>query len=215
MVSERAVDGCRRSGTVKWFNDAKGFGFITPEDGDEELFVHQSAIRTDRFRSLGDGENVEYVVETGSDGRTKAVDVTGPNEGPVQGSTRSRPKANLGGYMDKKGKWIADSSAIDHIIYDDSLLKNKKRRRYEPLVSIPNGEVVSPNGEVVSVEGRGDCVLPSGAIIREVLHVPKFKYNLLSVSTLSKELQCAITFFPDFCTMQDLRSRGSIGAGDC
>ncbi|KAK9064463.1 hypothetical protein SSX86_015845 [Deinandra increscens subsp. villosa] len=82
------VDGARKSGTVKWFNDTKGFGFITPEDGGEELFVHQSSIRTDGFRSLGDGESVEYLIEQGSDGRTKAADVTGPNEGPVQGSTR-------------------------------------------------------------------------------------------------------------------------------
>ncbi|XP_076884415.1 glycine-rich protein 2-like [Bidens hawaiensis] len=82
------VDGARKSGTVKWFNDTKGFGFISPEDGGEELFVHQSSIRTDGFRSLGDGESVEYLIETGSDGRTKAADVTGPNEAPVQGSTR-------------------------------------------------------------------------------------------------------------------------------
>ncbi|KAM0049415.1 putative transcription factor interactor and regulator CCHC(Zn) family [Helianthus debilis subsp. tardiflorus] len=83
-----AADSNRQSGTVKWFNDTKGFGFITPEDGGEDLFVHQSSIRTDGFRSLGDGETVEFVVETGSDGRTKAADVTGPGEAPVQGSTR-------------------------------------------------------------------------------------------------------------------------------
>ncbi|XP_076901066.1 glycine-rich protein 2-like [Bidens hawaiensis] len=83
-----AADGDRQSGTVKWFNDTKGFGFITPDNGGEDLFVHQSSIRTDGFRSLGDGETVEFVVETGSDGRTKAADVTGPGEGPVQGSTR-------------------------------------------------------------------------------------------------------------------------------
>ncbi|GKE77718.1 glycine-rich protein 2-like protein, partial [Tanacetum coccineum] len=65
----------RKTGTVKWFNDTKGFGFITPEDGTEDLFVHQSSIKTDGFRSLGDGETVEYVVETGSDGRSKAADV--------------------------------------------------------------------------------------------------------------------------------------------
>ncbi|XP_024994419.1 glycine-rich protein 2 isoform X3 [Cynara cardunculus var. scolymus] len=82
------VDGARKAGTVKWFNDVKGFGFITPDDGGEELFVHQSSIRADGFRSLGDGETVEYVIENGSDGRTKAADVTGPNEAPVQGSTR-------------------------------------------------------------------------------------------------------------------------------
>ncbi|KAK9051926.1 hypothetical protein SSX86_028554 [Deinandra increscens subsp. villosa] len=83
-----AGDGSRQSGTVKWFNDTKGFGFISPDDGGEDLFVHQSSIRTDGFRSLGDGETVEFVVETGSDGRTKAADVTGPGEASVQGSTR-------------------------------------------------------------------------------------------------------------------------------
>ncbi|XP_076927179.1 glycine-rich protein 2-like [Bidens hawaiensis] len=91
------VDGARKSGTVKWFNDTKGFGFITPEDGGEELFVHQSSIRTDGFRSLGDGESVEYLIETGSDGRTKAADVTGPNEAPVQGSTRGGGGDRYGG----------------------------------------------------------------------------------------------------------------------
>ncbi|PWA60249.1 glycine-rich protein 2 [Artemisia annua] len=69
----------RKTGTVKWFNDTKGFGFITPDDGTEDLFVHQSSIKTDGFRSLGDGESVEYLVETGSDGRSKAADVTGPD----------------------------------------------------------------------------------------------------------------------------------------
>ncbi|KAK9941616.1 hypothetical protein M0R45_007318 [Rubus argutus] len=75
----------RLSGTVKWFNDQKGFGFITPDNGGEDLFVHQSSIRTDGFRTLGDGEAVEFQIESDSDGRTKAVDVTGPEEGPVQG----------------------------------------------------------------------------------------------------------------------------------
>ncbi|GJY05615.1 putative RNA-directed DNA polymerase [Tanacetum coccineum] len=90
----------------------------------------------------------------------------------------------------------------------DSLLKNKRKRGYEQPVTIPNGEAVP-------VEGRGECALPSGAIIKDVLHVPKFKCNLLSVSRLSKELQCAVTFFPEFCIMQDLYSRTLIGAGDC
>jgi CspA family cold shock protein len=50
----------RKSGTVKWFNDAKGFGFITPEDGDKDCFVHYSAIQGAGFRSLAEGERVEY-----------------------------------------------------------------------------------------------------------------------------------------------------------
>ncbi|KAL8217415.1 hypothetical protein R6Q57_020788 [Mikania cordata] len=88
---------------VKWFNDTKGFGFITPDDGGDDLFVRQSSIRTEGFRSLGDGETVEYVVEEGSDGRTKAADETGPDEGPVQGSTRGGGGGGGGGRGGRAG----------------------------------------------------------------------------------------------------------------
>jgi CspA family cold shock protein len=50
----------RTIGTVKWFNDAKGFGFITPENGEKDCFVHHSAIKMDGFRSLSEGDRVEF-----------------------------------------------------------------------------------------------------------------------------------------------------------
>jgi cold shock protein len=50
----------RSSGTVKWFNDSKGFGFITPEDGSKDCFVHHSAIQADGFKSLAEGDRVEF-----------------------------------------------------------------------------------------------------------------------------------------------------------
>ena len=55
-------------GTVKWFNDSKGFGFITPAEGGEDVFVHFSAISGDGFRSLSEGQQVEYEVVQGKKG---------------------------------------------------------------------------------------------------------------------------------------------------
>ena len=49
-----------KTGTVKWFNDSKGFGFIAPSDGGNDLFVHMSEIKMEGFKTLKDGQNVEY-----------------------------------------------------------------------------------------------------------------------------------------------------------
>jgi CspA family cold shock protein len=62
------------SGTVKWFSDDKGFGFITPDDSSKELFVHHSGIAGDGYRSLAEGAKVSYDAENGDKG-TKAVNV--------------------------------------------------------------------------------------------------------------------------------------------
>ncbi|KAG2265677.1 hypothetical protein Bca52824_072756 [Brassica carinata] len=78
-----------KKGLVKWFAAEKGFGFITPEDGGEDLFVHQSSIRSEGYRSLAEGESVEFLVEVDNNsGRTKAIEVTGPDGAPVQGTSR-------------------------------------------------------------------------------------------------------------------------------
>jgi CspA family cold shock protein len=58
----------RTTGTVKWFNDSKGFGFITPENGTKDCFVHHSAIQGSGFRSLTDGERVEFDIVDGQKG---------------------------------------------------------------------------------------------------------------------------------------------------
>jgi CspA family cold shock protein len=57
-----------RFGTVKWFNDAKGFGFIAPEEGGDDIFVHFSAINTEGFRSLQEGQRVQFEVTQGPKG---------------------------------------------------------------------------------------------------------------------------------------------------
>jgi CspA family cold shock protein len=58
----------RTTGTVKWFNDAKGFGFITPENGSKDCFVHLSAILGEGFKSLAEGDRVEFDVVQGQKG---------------------------------------------------------------------------------------------------------------------------------------------------
>jgi len=62
------------TGTVKWFSDEKGFGFITPDDSGKDLFVHHSAIVADGYRSLAEGARVTYEAEAGEKG-PKAVNV--------------------------------------------------------------------------------------------------------------------------------------------
>lgn len=57
------------TGTVKWFNDTKGFGFITPDDGSEDLFAHFSAIQTAGFKTLQEGQKVSYEITAGPKGK--------------------------------------------------------------------------------------------------------------------------------------------------
>jgi CspA family cold shock protein len=56
------------TGTVKWFNDAKGFGFIAPSDGSKDVFVHFSALQGDGFKTLAEGASVEFDLEQGDKG---------------------------------------------------------------------------------------------------------------------------------------------------
>ena len=63
------------TGTVKWFNDAKGFGFITPDDGSADLFVHHTEIKSEGFRSLQEGQAVSYKATQGQKGM-QASEVT-------------------------------------------------------------------------------------------------------------------------------------------
>ncbi|KAL7434994.1 hypothetical protein ACHAXH_006824 [Discostella pseudostelligera] len=87
------MGGDLKSGTVKWFDTAKGYGFIVPDDESGDVFVHQTSIKVSGFRSLAENERVEFRVEVDKNGKTKAMDVTGPDGADVQGAP---PNANKG-----------------------------------------------------------------------------------------------------------------------
>ncbi len=75
-VADPDLDGAPRgTGTVKWFNDAKGFGFITPDDGGEDLFAHFSSIQMTGFKTLKEGQRVAYEVIQGPKGK-QALNIT-------------------------------------------------------------------------------------------------------------------------------------------
>ena len=63
------------TGTVKWFNSAKGFGFIEPEDGSKDAFVHISAVERAGLTGLADGQRLEYELQPGRDGKSSAEDL--------------------------------------------------------------------------------------------------------------------------------------------
>lgn len=63
------------TGTVKWFNDNKGWGFIIPDEGGDDVFVHYSAINMEGFKTLKEGQRVEYELRPGKDGKYQAANV--------------------------------------------------------------------------------------------------------------------------------------------
>jgi len=76
----------RSKGVCKRFNNEKGFGFIACDDGSGDVFVHQTEVYADGFRSLAEGEALEFDIQIQDDGRRKAVNVTGPNGAFVKGA---------------------------------------------------------------------------------------------------------------------------------
>ncbi len=64
------------TGTVKWFNATKGFGFIQPEDGSKDVFLHISAVEGAGLQSPADGQKIQYELESGRDGRSSAGDIS-------------------------------------------------------------------------------------------------------------------------------------------
>jgi len=95
-------DGSKLSGKVKWFS-SKGYGFIVPDSGESDVFVHQSAIHAKGFRSLAEGEPVEFDTEVNEKGKTTAINVTGPNGAFVKGTPKPEGDSRGGGGRGRGG----------------------------------------------------------------------------------------------------------------
>jgi CspA family cold shock protein len=75
LTTQDAGAEAKASGIVKWFNDAKGFGFITPDDGGDDLFAHFSSIQMNGFKTLKEGQKVAYQITQGPKGK-QALNIT-------------------------------------------------------------------------------------------------------------------------------------------
>jgi len=75
------------TGKVKWFNESKGWGFIEPEDGGDDIFVHYSAIVADGFKTLKEGQEVQYELRPGKNGKEQAANVQRAGESPSTEAT--------------------------------------------------------------------------------------------------------------------------------
>lgn len=127
-------------------------------------------------------------------------------EGSKSERVTNSPIANMSGKVYTTNSWVIDSGATEHITCNENYLYNL----VENGLSLP---VKIPNGESIPVKNIGNARLPNGLDIKCVLNVPNFKCNLLSVSRLTRDLNCSLTFFPEFCVIQDLHSRNPIGLG--
>ncbi|OMP05523.1 Integrase, catalytic core [Corchorus capsularis] len=123
----------------------------------------------------------------------------------LNGKTSSISSGNLAGESTHSSR-IVDSGATDHMTPFLSVLNE--------IFSTPLHQPVKlPNGASLPVSHVGKAIVSHDIILKDVLCVPNFSCNLLSISKLTKDLNCVELFFPDFCGFQDLHSRKPIGAG--
>ncbi|MBA0575524.1 hypothetical protein Golob_025411, partial [Gossypium lobatum] len=137
----------RSTGKVLWFDDQKGFGFIHPDDGGEDLFVHQSSIKSEGYRSLAEGESVEFTVSQGNGGKTQAVDVTA-----IGGSQISKKDRRTGG-----GGWRAGNDRRNGSggCYNCGDLNHLARDCSNNLISLDNND--NYNNSAYNSGGGGSC----------------------------------------------------------
>ncbi|CAL9024038.1 unnamed protein product, partial [Prunus brigantina] len=120
----------------------------------------------------------------------------------AQGTSIS--KCHVASFHQSSKDWIIDSGATDHITSSPDLLHTS--------ASHPSS-VELPNGSRVDIISTGSLKINSDLVIKDVLSVPSFNVNLLSVSKITRDLHCTIIFHPGFCILQDLTTKKVIGLG--
>ena len=104
--------------------------------------------------------------------------------------------------------WIIDIGASNHMVHNFGLMSQSAN------LDVQGGMRVNlPTGDQVSISHIGESLVLKDKVVKDVLFVPEFKYNLLSVSQLTKLLKCAVVFFPDFCIFPDLFNGRVLGIG--
>ncbi|XP_023215074.1 protein lin-28 homolog isoform X2 [Centruroides vittatus] len=165
----------RRTGRCKWFNVAKGWGFITPNDGGPDIFVHQSVIQMPGFRSLGDEEEVEFECKV-SDKGLEATIVTGPSGQDCRGSHR-RPMSkkrfrkircyNCGEFanhiaakctLGPQPKRCHHCKSVEHLIAECPLREEKKKGGGKAK----NGDSTNNNSSKEETNHRGEGEVTEG-----------------------------------------------------
>ncbi|CAL8991196.1 unnamed protein product [Prunus brigantina] len=125
----------------------------------------------------------------------------------------SNPKANAAGTSSSLSqaplrlrRLILDSGATDHITSSPNLLVNSRQNTILP-------PIIMPSGEQAPITSTGTLPLNSVISLKNVLGVPSFKVDLMSVSQVTRSLNCSVTFFPSWCILQDLTTKTTIGLG--
>ncbi|KAG2675036.1 hypothetical protein I3760_13G164900 [Carya illinoinensis] len=109
--------------------------------------------------------------------------------------------------FDNHCDWVVDNGATDHLCHDRSLFSSLDSHSLDRKVTLPNGHLIS-------IEGVGTCVLADHIILHNVLFVPQFCFNLLSVPQLTHTNSCIIAFSSSTISFQDPHSMRLIGAGE-
>lgn len=124
------------------------------------------------------------------------------------------PKANLVGkslaltsIFNISNEWIIDTGATDHVCFNLSIFTELPK--YNNIVT----NISVPTGNAIPVCGIGHARISSNIHLTDVLYVPTFKFNLLSVQKLAKDSNCTVIFFPNYCVFQDLSTKMEIGRG--